>query len=273
MAESSRSTDASLSRAIELAGEALAAAPAGLLTDFDGTVSPIVADPLLAHLVEGASGALEKLASRLPVVAIITGRAPLDARRMAGVPSLLVVGNHGLEWLEPDADAPVASSAVNAMHDRMRAALAGLPDLEGVVVEDKGASSTIHYRGAPDPDAARRRIVDELGEPGDGIEVRHGRMSVELRPIGLGDKGAAARALVERFDLAGVVVMGDDLTDLDMFTAVAGLRDEGRVRAAIIGVGGADHEAPAAIVEAADVMLADPAEAAALLTALADRPR
>ncbi|HET8777670.1 MAG TPA: trehalose-phosphatase [Candidatus Limnocylindria bacterium] len=271
MAESSRSTDASLSRAIELASDALAARPAGLLTDFDGTVSPIVADPLLAELVDGASGALERLADRLAVVAIITGRAPLDARRMAAVPSLLVVGNHGIEWLEPGADEPVASAAANAMHERMRAALSGLPELDGVVVEDKGVSSTIHYRGAPDPNTTRRQIVDALGDPGDGIEVRHGRMSVELRPVGLGDKGAAARALVERFGLAGVVVMGDDLTDLDMFAAVAQLRDAGRVRGAIIGVGSADREAPADIVEAADVMLADPGEAALLLASLAAR--
>jgi trehalose 6-phosphate phosphatase len=271
VAESSRSTDPSLSRAIELAGDSLTAAPAGLLTDFDGTVAPIVADPLLAELAGGASEALEQLAARLAVVAIITGRAPLDARRMAAVPGLLVVGNHGIEWLEPDAAEPVASAAANAMRERMRAALSGLPELEGVVVEDKGVSSTIHYRGAPDPDVTRQRIESALGEPGEGIEVRHGRMSVELRPIGLGDKGAAARTLVERFGLAGVVVMGDDLTDLDMFTAVARLRDEGRIRAAIIGVGAADHEAPAAIVAAADVMLADPAQAATLLTELAGR--
>jgi trehalose 6-phosphate phosphatase len=270
VAESSRSTDASLSRAIALAGDALAATPAGLLTDFDGTVSPIVADPLLAQLVEGASGALEKLAARLAVVAIITGRAPLDARRMAAVPSLLVVGNHGIEWLEPDALEPVASVEANAMHDRMRAALSRLPPLDGVVVEDKGVSSTVHYRGASDPDAARRRIVAALGEPGYGIEVRHGRMSVELRPTGLGDKGAATRTLVDRFGLAGVVVLGDDLTDLDMFMAVAQLRDEGPLRGAIIGVGSPDHEAPAPIVEAADVMLADPAQAALLLAELAD---
>jgi trehalose 6-phosphate phosphatase len=157
------------------------------------------------------------------------------------------------------------------MHARMRAALSRVPPLDGVVVEDKGVSSTIHYRGAPDPDAARRRIVAEIGEPGEGIEVRHGRMSVELRPVGLGDKGAATRQLVERFGLAGVVVMGDDLTDLDMFTAVARLRDDGRVRGAIIGVGSRDHEAPRQIVEAADVMLADPAEAALLLAELAER--
>jgi trehalose 6-phosphate phosphatase len=93
-------------------------------------------------------------------------------------------------------------------------------------------------------------------------------MSVELRPIGFGDKGSAARAIVERFGLRGVVVMGDDLTDLDMFRAVAELRAERRIRGAIIGVGGADADVPAAVVEASDVVLADPAEAAALLVSV-----
>ena len=43
MPESSRRTDASLSRAHALADAALSETPAGLLTDFDGTLSPIVA--------------------------------------------------------------------------------------------------------------------------------------------------------------------------------------------------------------------------------------
>ena len=45
MAESSRRTDDPLTRALSLATAALAEAPAGLLTDFDGTLSPIVARP------------------------------------------------------------------------------------------------------------------------------------------------------------------------------------------------------------------------------------
>jgi trehalose-6-phosphatase len=95
-------------------------------------------------------------------------------------------------------------------------------------------------------------------------------MSLELRPIGLGDKGAATRAIIERFGLRGAVVMGDDTTDLDMFAAVAERRDAGLLHGVIIGVGGDAGEAPAAVAEAADVVLRDPAEAAALLAALAD---
>ena len=270
MAESSGRIDGSLSHAIELARNVLAAEPAGLLTDFDGTLSPIAQDPALARLVDGASGALATLVSRMAVVAVVTGRAPLDARRMTGVAGLLIAGNHGTEWLEADVDAPVISPEAASVRERLDSALARVPELAGVSVEHKGLSATVHYRRAPDPDRARDAIGVALGDVAlRGLEMRHGRMSYELRSVGLGDKGSAARLIIERFGLRGVVVMGDDVTDLDMFGAVAELRAAGQIRATIIGVGGADREVPPSVAEASDVVLADPVEAAALLVALA----
>jgi len=271
MVESTRSTAGPLAHALALGCEALADAPAGLLTDFDGTISPIVADPSLARLMDGADGALAALVDRLAVVAVVTGRAPLDARRMIGVPGLLVAGNHGTEWLEPDANEPIAAPEASSVRARLDTVLAGLPDLSGVSVEHKGGSATVHYRRAPDPDAVLPAILSALGDSDEhGIQLRHGRMSVELRPVGFGDKGSAAHAIIERFGLRGVIVMGDDLTDLDMFRAVAERREAGRLRGAIIGVGGADGEVPPSVVEASDAILADPAQAAAFLAILAE---
>jgi trehalose 6-phosphate phosphatase len=268
--ESSRQPEPSLGRARVLAREALSATPAGVLTDFDGTLSPIVSDPAAARLVGGAAGSLARLAERLAVVAVVTGRAPADARRMTGVDGLLVAGNHGTEWLEPGADAPAPSPEFGEVRASIDALLARVPALSGVTIEDKGLSATVHYRTATDPEAARDTVLAALGDGADGIELRPGRMSIELRPVGLGDKGSATRAIVDRFGLRGAVVMGDDVTDLDMFAAVAQLRTSGRIRAAIIGVGGTDREVPPEVTAAADVVLASPAEAAALLEALAD---
>lgn len=271
MAESSRHTGDPLSRALALAVVALAEAPAGLLTDFDGTLSRIVPDPASSRLVDGAALTLETLARRLAVVAIVTGRAPLDARRMTGVPGLLVAGNHGTEWLEPGADAPIPTPEATRVRAALAAVLARVPPLPGVIIEEKGLSATIHYRNAPDPAATRRAVAAALPDlgPGAGLELRPGRMSLELRPIGLGDKGAATRTIIERFGLRGAVVMGDDVTDLDMFAAVAEQRDAGKLRGAIIAVGDERGETPAAVERAADVVLRDPAEAAALLAAIA----
>lgn len=270
MTESSRSADAAPARALEVASAAMADAPAGLLTDFDGTLSPIVADPALARLTDGASGALASLVARLAVVAVITGRAPLDARRMTGVPGMLIAGNHGTEVLEPDEGEPVPSPAAASVRAALDEVLARLPDVPGVTIEHKGLSASVHYRNAADPDATRGRLTEALGLLGAGLELRHGRMSLELRPVGLGDKGVATRTIIDRFGLRGVVVIGDDLTDLDMFAVVAELRAAGQVKAAIIGVGGDDGEVPAEVSAAADVVLPSPADVAALLGALAN---
>jgi trehalose 6-phosphate phosphatase len=270
VAESSRSTDESLPRALELARNALAGAPAGLLTDFDGTLSPIVTDPALSQLVEGAHGALATLAERLAVVAIVTGRSPIDARRMAGVPGVLIAGNHGTEWLEPEADTPVSPSGSSKIRTDLDIVLARLPEIPGMVVEHKGSTASVHFRSAPDPEATLRLILDALGDVEEhGFRIGHGRKIVEIRPIGLGDKGSAVHEIVERYGLRGAVVMGDDITDLDMFRAVAELRDAGSLRGAIIGVAGPDGETPDEVAAAADVVLGDPERAAAFLAVLA----
>ena len=269
MPESSRQSDAPLSRALALAQRALAAAPAGLLTDFDGTLSPIVHDPFMAGLVDGAGGALEALSQRLAVVAIVTGRMPQDARRLIGVPGVLIAGNHGTEWLEPDASEATVAPRAEEIGSALATALDRVPAMPGVVVDHKGVSASVHYRQAPDPDAARAAILTALGdlEPL-GLRLGLGRMIVEIRPLALGDKGTATRAIVQRFGLRGALVMGDDTTDLDMFRAAATLRADGRLSAAIIAVGGSDHEAPAEVTAAADAVLDTPAEAAELLERL-----
>jgi trehalose-phosphatase len=270
VSESSRSPTTPLSSALGLARDALVDPPAGLLADFDGTLSTIATEPAAARLVDGAAGPLLALADRLAVVAIVTGRAPLHARSLIGVPGLLIAGNHGMEWLEPGASEPHGTGDVPEVRRRLDELVRRLPHLDGVVLEHKGISASVHYRMAPNPDAARVAILEALGDvESHGFRTGRGRMIVELRPVGLGDKGSAVRAIVERFGLRGVLVMGDDVTDLDMFRAVAELRSAGRIRGAIIGVGGADHDVPAEISAAADALLPNPSAAAAFLAGLA----
>ena len=254
---------------LALARAALSSAPAGLLTDLDGTLAPIVADPHAARPLPQAVAALTALASRLAVVAVVTGRTAAAARRMLGTDRLPVFGNHGLERMD-------AGDAVARTPERLAWAVpavarvsARVPRLPGVWVEDKGLSATFHYRNAADPEATCDRLLAEIGDvEGDGLVVRPGRMSLELRPAGAGDKGTALDELVARHALRGLVVLGDDVTDLDMFRVAADARAAGRYSAAILAVGGAG-EVPAAVGAAADAMLPDPAAVARLLSALA----
>jgi trehalose 6-phosphate phosphatase len=253
-----------------MARSALAAAPAGLLTDFDGTLSPIVERPADARPTDGAADALAALARRLAVVGVITGRGALDARRRIGVDRLLIVGNHGSEWLEPDATTPMMPPGARFARSLITSLLERVPATPGVEIEDKGLSATVHVRRCADPEAAAVAVRLAIGDPGDAVTVRDGRMSVELRPAGLGDKGQAVRDIVERHELRGVVVIGDDVTDLDMFIAVAELRRSGAVRGAILAVSEAAGEVPPAVAEAADLTLDGPASVARLLEGLVE---
>lgn len=262
-------------RALRLATDALGIAPAGILTDLDGTLAPIAPTPEAATPVAGIPGSLAALAGHLAVVGIVTGRAAATARALLGPPGeqLLVIGNHGLEWLHPGEALPEPTPELEAGRAAVAAALSRLGERlgPGIRVEDKGLSATVHYRGAPDPDAAGRAIVAALAPvAGEELELRRGRMSVELRLVGLGDKGTAVRAVMERHGLRGLVVAGDDVTDLDMFRVVRRARERGGLHAAVIGVRGGG-EVPAAVADAADVVLPSPGAMAELLATLAAR--
>lgn len=257
-----------LDRATALARAALAAAPAGLLTDLDGTLAPIVADPAAARALPGAADALAALGERLAVVGVVTGRAALDARRILGRDDILVIGNHGLEWLEAGAATPTASPELAATARSIERAMAAVPREPGVSVEDKGLSATVHFRNAPDPAGATQRVraaLDTAAIP--WVALRPGRMSLELRPAGAGDKGTAVASLVERHGLRGLVVIGDDVTDLDMFRAAHRARADG-LSVSVIGVGGGG-EVPPDVAAAADALLQDPDTVVRLLSSLA----
>ncbi|MDQ2935814.1 MAG: trehalose-phosphatase [Chloroflexota bacterium] len=253
--------------ALALVRTALSQEPAGLLSDLDGTLAPIVTDPTAVALADGARDVLAGLAGRLAVVGVITGRAAADARRIAGIPELLVIGNHGLESLDPGSAQPRLAVELAPTEALLRSALAALPQEPGVAVDEKGLSATVHYRNAPRPALARRRILAALAHLPNGLELREGRLSVELRPAGAGDKGTALRQVVARYRLRGLAVAGDDMTDLDMFRAAAELRAAGRLEAAIVAVGGSG-EVPGAVVEAADALVASPDELVRLLAAI-----
>ena len=130
--------------------------------DFDGTLSPIVANPDDARAQPGAVAAMTALAKAVGTVAVITGRSPAGAVRLGGleaVPGLIVLGHYGWQrWQDGQLSAPEVPPAV-------RAARAALPDLlreagapEGTWVEDKTHAVAVHTRRAADPEAALRRL-------------------------------------------------------------------------------------------------------------------
>ncbi len=235
---------------------------AALLTDFDGTLSEIVADASTARPVPGVVEALTRLTTRLAVVGVVSGR-PLDfLERHLPHPAIQLVGLYGLEgrrdgerWEHAGAEGwrdRVTELVERARHD--------LPD--GVTVESKGLALTLHFRTAPDAeDEVRSWALDEAG----AFVVRPAKRSIELHPPVAVDKGQAARELSSGCD--PVAFLGDDIGDLPAFEALRDLRAEGRTVARVVV---SSEEVPEALLVEADDVVAGPAAMVALLAGLAE---
>jgi trehalose 6-phosphate phosphatase len=221
---------------------------AAVMLDVDGTLAPIAPRPELASVPDETRVELRRLVGKYALVACISGRTGRDAYRLVGVDGIAYVGVHGLE-LAPEADA-------------WRAPLRAFADLEWPWIEDKGLTVAFHWREAPEEEAARSELeaVAERAR-GTGLEARWGRKVLELRPPVDANKGTAVRSLLAEHGLRRALYAGDDTTDLDAFRGLDGY--EVAVRVAV-----ASGEAPPGLREAADIVVASPAELLTLLSLL-----
>ncbi|HYE99488.1 MAG TPA: trehalose-phosphatase [Planctomycetota bacterium] len=239
-----------------------------VLSDFDGTLAPIVERPDLALLPEEARRAMSALAAnRRVVLGVVSGRALGDLYPRVNLPDLWYVGNHGYEMRSPQGDlkrfyeeSDLKLMAVVA--DELERAAAGVP---GALVERKGPVTALHYRKveparAVEAEQAFLRVVERYHRH---AMVSRGHMVLEARLRSSCNKGMAVRHI--RKDLpAGtlVIYLGDDLTDRDAFREVRG--------------SGVSVEVGVAETAVADYTLADPGEVAELLRRLSrqleDRP-
>ena len=203
----------------------LTGVPCVIMLDVDGTLAPIAPSPEEAEVPAATRRVVAALAARDGVhLALVSGRAANDARRMVSVSNVWVIGNHGAEVIAPDGEQtvdPQVAQYQGAMA-RARAKLtAMLKPVVGVLVEDKRWSLSIHYRQA-DPHVLPRLQAIVEGVARDlGLRVHGGKMVFEIRPPVLVDKGTAVYALAQRLqglaDGASLLFAGDDRTDEDAF--------------------------------------------------------
>jgi trehalose 6-phosphate phosphatase len=235
---------------------------AGLVVDFDGTLSPIVDEPAAARPAPGAVEALDALAGRLGLVAVMSGR-PIAFLRPLLPASVTLSGLYGLEVVRDgvQSDHPDASPWREVVAGVARTSSEHGP--AGMDVEPKGLSLTLHYRRHPGAEAAVREWAASQAARS-GLEMREAKMSVELHPPLPADKGTALVALAG--DLAAVCYVGDDRGDLPAYDALDRLAARGThtLRAAVHSA-----EAPPELLARADLVLADPAAVVDLLRRLA----
>lgn len=256
--------------------DALRADPSrtAVITDFDGTLSPIVEDPAAARPLDGVVATLHELARRFGRVGVVSGRPVsfLRDRLELGHPpatTLFVSGLYGIEWLDAGEErvhetALAYRPTVADVADRAEAAAPA-----GVHVERKRYSVTIHVRNAPPAADEWARTWADRTCAATGLVVHGGRRSYELRPPLDLDKGTVVDALVAGAGAA--CFLGDDLGDVPAFDALDRLRDA--TGAATVRIGVRSAEAPSALLERADVVVDGPAGSLELLRSLLQEGR
>jgi trehalose 6-phosphate phosphatase len=236
--------------------------------DFDGTLSPIVDNPNVAHIHADAGDVLVGLAAEVRAIAVVTGRPARQVLALGGLDEvgdamanrdreLVVLGQYGNErWTSvhrrvvTPKPPPGLSGLIRDLPRLLRSA--GTPD---AWVEEKGLAVAVHTRRLEDPEVAFDRLLPVLSEAaaGRGLAVEPGRFVIEIRAAGM-DKGKALRNLVSEFEAGGVVFVGDDLGDVPAFEAVLELRAAGLP--GLLVCSGSDEQS--ALRELADIEVAGP---------------
>ncbi len=179
--------------------------------DYDGTLAPLVADRAQSFMRPRTRGLLEEVAKLYPC-AIIANRARADVlARLEGLAIQHVIGNHGIESTDTlESFAQEMSSILGVLENALR-------ETQGIDVENKQHSITIHYHRARNKTHARAAINAAIDRYASTSRVIPGKLVVNLTPKDAPNKGDALLAVrdKERADVA--LYVGDDVTDEDVF--------------------------------------------------------
>ena len=245
-----------------------------LLSDYDGTLTPITERPEMAELGEQARAILGELArQRRYTVGIISGRGLSDLKARVGLKGVVYAGNHGLE-IEGPAVAfvhPVAEELRSVLKVLYRVLCRGVSTIKGAMVEDKGLTLSVHYRLVEPTRKAEVttafekavRVARQVGY----VKTTKGKRVYEVRPAVDWDKGKAISLILDAHKRAMprieplVVYLGDDVTDEDGFRA---LKNVGGISISV----GTEH-----LETSACYYLESPAETHELLSRLLDMER
>jgi len=201
-----------------------------LLLDLDGTLAPIVDQPMAARVPPRTRQIVQALRRSGATVVLVSGRSIPGVRHVARTAVDAILGDHGARvalgsgpirnWLKAD---PARFARIA---DAVAPRLEGMP---GVRFQRKERSLAIHLRlPAHHAEAAARRIARLLRSH--GLRVLHGHRVLDGQLPGV-DKGTAVLRWLDRHrGHDAILYAGDDTTDDDAFRVL-------RSRAMTIAIG------------------------------------
>jgi trehalose 6-phosphate phosphatase len=225
-----------------------------LVTDFDGTLADIVPDPLKAAARPEALSALGRLVDLVADVIVLSSRTPEQLKELVPIPGVRLIGDSG-RALPRHAQ----KEALDRFNLEASKLIEGIP---GAWLEIKPASSAVHFRNTNMSGDEMLAYIRPLLQGG-RLEAELGRKVIEVHAPKSG-KGSALAALLPSEDPGGIVCFGDDENDRPMFEYVSGLDFPHMC------VGVHSPEAPAGLFDRCDLVVSGPAEAALLMSEIAD---
>ena len=196
-----------------------------LFLDYDGTLVPFKNRPEYATPPQALIKLLRTLADAPQfVVSIVSGRPIADLKKMLPINGLSFFGLHGLEieflgktfvWEKATDLKPI----VRKIKEKL---VARFSEEEGVLIEDKVLTLTLHYRMLKGEKAeyVKHDFLQIVSQENNGeLEIIAGAKVLEVRPRGW-HKGKAVQLALK--DLSNVLpfYIGDDTTDEDAFRTI-----------------------------------------------------
>ncbi len=214
--------------------------PLGIVTDLDGTLIPFAPRPEDARPGPEVLAVLSELSS-LPgtAVAVVSGRRrdELD-RSFAALPAVSLIAEHGA-WRRGDGAWQAAPAPGIAPPEEIALILERLAaGAKKAFVERKSWSACLHYREVSRREKAGLVVAAQAAardwvKSHPGYEVLEAAEALEVRSAAMRKSHAVTWMRERAGDGARLLLLGDDVTDEDMFRA-AGPGDE----AVIVGTAG-----------------------------------
>uniref|UniRef100_A0A7S2D2V7 Trehalose 6-phosphate phosphatase n=1 Tax=Octactis speculum TaxID=3111310 RepID=A0A7S2D2V7_9STRA len=204
--------------------------------DYDGTLSPIVKEPDRAFMKDTMRPVLQKVASMF-TTAIVTGRSREKVYQFVQLDDVYYAGSHGFDISGP-LKHPISCQVADGFRPLLKRAVEDFEEtiakrIQGAEIEDNKFALSVHYRNVspeliPEVHAAvNAYIADESS-----LELRHGKMVLEVRPKVSWNKGSAVVWILKALGLdqsedVFPLYLGDDMTDEDAFLALRSMNNSG----------------------------------------------
>ncbi|CAN6239390.1 unnamed protein product [Urochloa humidicola] len=198
-----------------------------MFLDYDGTLSPIVADPDAAYMSDAMRAAVRDVAKHFPT-AIVSGRCRDKVRNFVGLSELYYAGSHGMDIKGPSSNpesvlCQPASEFLPVIDEVYKLLVEKTKSTPGAKVENNKFCLSVHFRCVDEKRwNALAEQVKAVIKDYPKLKLTQGRKVLEIRPSIMWDKGKALEFLLESLGFANCsdvlpVYIGDDRTDEDAF--------------------------------------------------------